>query len=410
MAPEIAANLHRVTPERRADVAYLTAIAIGVLFVLLGGPLARRLELVPINDFSGVWAGSRMFLLGTSPWDPASYRDAAASLGTQIPEANVFSYMPWVMFFVLPLALVPLEVAGWIWMVVGIAAATVALRALLRAFLPGMTAAHGALGLALFVGQPGFHTIVLGQWSLLLMSAVAATVLLIRAGHAYLAAVPALLFMAKPQLFVFTAIGLAHGALRRPALRRYVLFALFVALAVVLVSWLLVGDWLTPWLADVPGRRTPRSAVLQSALFELIGPTGRWIAAALILFGAFLASRFTPGSDSALAAWLSLSSAGAIYSWSYDQVLLFVPLVMAAGVLARSSRRAATRFALIWAGVFVVVSPILYAIGVARHDETFSCVVPDAAFIAIVALLWRQRHANDPVTEHAALAVSHAAA
>jgi hypothetical protein len=41
--------------------------------------------------------------------------------------------------------------------------------------------------------------------------------------------------------------------------------------------------------------------------------------------------------------------------------------------------------------VLIVVSPILYAIGVARHDETFSCVVPDAAFVSIVALLWRHR-------------------
>jgi hypothetical protein len=51
------------------------------------------------------------------------------------------------------------------------------------------------------------------------------------------------------------------------------------------------------------------------------------------------------------------------------------------------------RWAIVWAGVFIIVSPILYAIGVMRHDETFSAVVPDAAFISIVALLWRHRSA-----------------
>ena len=399
-----------MTPDRRADLAYFTAIAFGLLFVILGGPLARRLEMVHFNDFSGVWSGPSTFLLGISPWDPARYSDVAISLGTKTPDALVYDYMPWVMFFVVPFALVPLEVAGWIWMLIGMTAATFALRAMLRAFLPGMAVAHGALGLSLFVGQPGFHAVVLGQWSLLLMSGVAATVLLLRAGHPRLAAVPSLLFLAKPQLFVFTTLGLAYGALRRPVLRRYVIFTLVIALAIVVITWLLVGDWLTPWLADIPGRRTLRSAVLQSALNELIGPIGRWVAAALILVGAFLASRFTPGSDASLAAWISLSSAGAISSWSYDQVLLYVPLVIAAGVLARTSSRTATRFALIWAGVFLVVSPILYAIGVARHDETFSCVVPDAAFIVIVALLWRQRHAEDPETYRSALAASHVAA
>ncbi len=404
-----------MTPQRRADLAYFTAIAFGLLFVILGGPLARRLEMVHFNDFSGVWSGPSTFLLGISPWDPARYSDVAIAIGTKTPDALVYDHMPWTMFFVLPLALVPLEVAGWIWMLIGMTAATFALRAMLRAFLPGMAVAHGALGLALFVGQPGFHAVVLGQWSLLLMSAVAATVLLLRAGHARSAAVPSLLFMTKPQVFVFTALGLAYGALRRPVFRRYLIAAIALASVVIALSWTLVsltvqGDWLSAWLADIPGRRTLRSAVLQSALNELIGPIGRWIAAALILFGAFLASRFTPGSDASLAAWLSLSSAGAIYSWSYDQVLLFVPLVIAAGVLARTSPRAATRFALVWAGVFLVVSPILYAIGVARHDETFSCIVPDAAFIAIVALLWRQRRAEDPATGRATFAATTAAA
>jgi hypothetical protein len=381
-----------VSPARRADLAYFTAIAFGVLFIVLGGPLGRRLEMAHMNDFSGFWSGPAAYLHGTFPWDPTRYSDVAVALGTKAPDALVYDYMPWVMFFLMPLALVPLEVAGWIWMMASMTAATFALRGLLRAYLPGMTAAHAALGFALFVGQPGFHAVVLGQWSLLLMSAVAAMVLALRAGHPRLAALPTLLLLAKPQIFVFTPIGFAYGALRRPLFRRYVIAAGMLAAAVVVVSWLIVGDWLTPWLADIPGRRTLRSAVLLSALNELLGPAGRYLAVLLILAGAAIASRFTPGSDASLAAWLSLSSAGAIYSWSYDQVLLYVPLVITAGLLARASPSRARTFALVWAAVFLIVSPVLYAIGVERHDETFSCLVPIAAFLAIVALLWRRRH------------------
>lgn len=383
-----------MTDARRADLAYFTAIGFGILFLVLGGPIGRRLEMVHYNDFSGVWSGPSTFLLGISPWDPARYADTAIALGTKTPDALVYDYMPWVMFGMLPFALVPLEVAGWAWMLISIGSATFALRGMLRAFVPGRVPAHFALGLALFVGQPGFHAVVLGQWSLVLMSAVTGVVLAIRASRPLVAAFPSLLFLAKPQLFVFTVIGLAYGALRRPVLRRYVLVAGAIALVVVAASWLAVGDWLTPWLADIPGRRTLRSAVLQSALNELVGPSGRVIAAILILAGAALASRFTPGSDASLAAWISLSSAGAIYSWSYDQVLLFVPIVLAAGVLARSAPRYATPFAVTWAIVLLVVSPVLYAIGVARHDETFSCVVPVTAFVSIVATLWRYRRAG----------------
>ena len=402
-----------MSPARRADIAYFTGILFGLVFVFFGGPLGRRLEMVHFNDFSGVWSGPSTYLLGISPWDPTRYSDVAISLGTKTPDALVYDHMPWTMFAMLPFALVPLEVAGWIWMLIGITAGTIALRALLRAFVPGLTLAHGALGLALFVGQPGFHAVVLGQWSLVLMSGIAATVLLLRAGRPRLAAFPSLVMLFKPQIFVFTALGFAYGALRRAVYRRYVVFAGILVLAVVAVSWiavtLTVGDWFSAWLGDIPGRRTIRSAVLQSALNELIGPMGRWIAALLILAGAFLASRFTPGSDASLAAWLSLSSAGAIYSWSYDQVVLFVPIVITAGLIARTAPRTGVIFALVWAGVFLLVSPILYAIGVARHDETFSCVVPDAAFLSIVVLLWSRRHEDETVDARGPLPMERAA-
>lgn len=389
-----------MTEERRADIAFFTAIGFGILFIALGGPLGRRLEMVHFNDFSGVWSGPSTWLLGISPWDPTRYSDIAVSLGTKTPDALVYDHMPWTLFLVMPLAFVSLEMAGWIWMLLGMTTAVVALRALLRAYLPGNVTGHAALGLALFVGQPGFHAVVLGQWSPLLMGALAAVVLAIRAGRPALGAVPSLLFLTKPQIFVFTALGLAYGAVRRPVVRRYALYAAGLALLVVVVTSVVafveVGNWLGAWLADIPARRTVRSAVLQSALNEMIGPMGRALAAVLILAGAWIASRFEPGSDESLAAWLSLSSAGAIYSWSYDQVVLFVPLVIAAGVLSRTSRSAGTRFAVAWALVFIIVSPILYAIGVARHDETFSCIVPDAAFVAIVALLWRRARGSMP--------------
>src|SRR4051812_8297123 len=189
--------------------------------------------MVHFNDFSGVWSGPSTYLLGISPWDPARYSDVAISLGTKTPDALVYDHMPWTMFAVMPLALVPLEVAGWIWMILGITAATLALRALLRTFIPGAALAHGALGLALFVGQPGFHAVVLGQWSLLLMSGIAATVLALRAGRARLGALTSLVMLFKPQIFVFTALGLAYGALRKPVYRRYVLYAGVLVLVIV---------------------------------------------------------------------------------------------------------------------------------------------------------------------------------
>jgi hypothetical protein len=386
-----------VTPQRRADFTYLAAILLGVLFIVLLGPLDRRLEIVHINDFSGFWAGPRAVLAGVSPWDPASYPAARIAFDTQRDDAAVLNYMPWTVIALLPIGLLPLEVAAWIWMALSMICAALALRALLRAFLPGRAAVHGALGLALFVGQPGFHTIVLGQWALLLMSAVAVIVLGVRSGHVRRAGFAALALLAKPQLFVWTALGLAIPAFFDSRYRRFVVFAAVVAGALVVSAWLAFPDWFSAWLADIPARRTGRSAVLLSAFGQLFGTPGRALALAVIGAGLYLATRFVPGSDPWLASWLALSSAGAIYSWSYDHVLLFVPLVIAGGVLAAAGReRAARRLAIGGALVFLLVSPAFYAVGVLRHDETFSIAVPVALFAAILWSLWPYRRGAAP--------------
>jgi hypothetical protein len=345
-----------------------------------------------MNDFSGIWSGPATVLAGVNPWDPEHYVTTAVALGTKVPDALVDDYMPWEVVALLPLGLLPLEAAAWIWMIASMTLSAFALRALLREFLPGRAAVHGSLGLALFVGQPGFHTIILGQWALLLMSAVAAIVLAVRAGHAGRAAFAALALLAKPQLFVWTAVGLAIPALTDARYRRFVAFAASLATVLVVASWLAFPDWLPAWLSDILPRRTGRSAVLLSAFGQLLGTPGRVLALGVIGAGVVIASRFVRGSDPWLAVWLALSSAGAIYSWSYDQVLLFVPLVIAGGVLASAGReQAARRLAIGGALTFLLVSPVFYGIAVLRHDETFSILVPVALFVAITWSLWPYR-------------------
>lgn len=377
---------------RRADAALVIAIIAGVLFIAFLGPLNRRLEMVHFNDFSGFWSGPRSVLVGVDPWDREMYVPTAIALETKTPDALVYDYMPWVMFALLPFGMLDLEVAGWVWMILSMGLAVIALRALLRTYVPERPLVHGALGLALFVGQPGFHAIVLGQWAHLLMAATAAVVLALRAGHVRRAAFAALAFLAKPQVFVWAAVGLAIPALSDERYRRFVGYAAVLAGAVVICSWLAYPDWFGAWLADIPARRTERSAVLMSALGQLLGTAGRFLAFAVIGAGVVIASRFVPRSDPWLAVWLALSSAGAIYSWSYNHVLLFVPLVIACGVLAAAGReRAMRRLAVGGALVLLLVSPVFYAIAVIRHDETFSVAIPLAFFVAITWSLWPYR-------------------
>lgn len=72
-------------------------------------------------------------VLGLDPYDPARWRDATIVFGTQTPDTPVYAYFPWVAVALVPLALVPLEAAAWIWMVATVALAAVAFRSLLIA-------------------------------------------------------------------------------------------------------------------------------------------------------------------------------------------------------------------------------------------------------------------------------------
>ena len=360
--------------ERRADLA----------FVVIAGPLDRRIELVHDNDFSGFWAGARALVVGADPYDASRWRDTVRTLGTQEPNTDVYGYVPWVAVALVPLALLPLEAAAWIWMIGGIALAALALRALLRALVPGDALLHGAFGLALLVAQPGFHALVLGQWSFVLLAALCVAVLALRRGNERAAGVLAATFLAKPQLFVWTTLGMLATARDR---QRLIVAGALGGAAVVAIGWIVFPHWLAAWSANVAPERLSRSASLTVALRDVIGsPLGLVIAYALIGVGALLALR-ARGRDKQLALWTALSIAGAPYLWSYDQLLLLVPLALAAGAL--EGRRAARAVALTGVGALLVVSPLLYALAVARHRESFSAFLPLALFALLAFVLLR---------------------
>lgn len=371
--------------ERRADLAYLAGLAIGVLFIVLLGPLERRIELAHINDFSGLWSGAYAMVHGVDPYETTGWRALVDSLGVHDSGALVNDYFPWVSLALLPFGFVPVEVAGWIWMFLTVPLAALGLRALLRAYLPGRAVEHGFFGLALLVAQPGFHALVLGQWTFLLLGAVCAGVLALRAGRAVRAGLLCLAFLLKPQLFVFTA-------LRSFADRRVAVVAIVSGAVVVAVSTALFPHWIGAWLSDVGPVRVVRSASVTVALADLFGPVGTLAGYALIAVGFGVATRFGMSGDASLAVWLALSSAGAVYTWSYDDLLLLVPITIASSVLlARRGPGAARRLALGSVAVLFVLSPLFYALAVARHRESFTAAIPVLLFGVIVVSLWPYR-------------------
>ena len=114
----------------------------------------------------------------------------------------------------------------------------------------------------------------------------------------------------------------------------------------------------------------------------------------LALVGAGLA--FTPRGDAFLAVWLAISATTPIYSWSYDHLLLIVPLVIATAVVGRRSRRAGVTFAAVAFAAFLIVPVLLYVVADARQNESFNIFVPLAVTVSCIVVLWQQRSEVTP--------------
>ncbi len=380
-----------MTRQRVADLALVSGLALGLVMLAVFGFFDLRDRLVDRNDFTYTWAGARTIVDGGSPYEGADWLRTVERYGTTPPHEMVFGYPPWIALAAVPFAVLPVPIASGLWTFGGMAAAALALRVLLRSLAPDPPLVHFLSGLALFASQPGSANVWSGQWTFILLAVLAATVAAIRE-RGRMALLATFLLTTKPQLVAFAFPAFARAALARWGPRYLALAAVPPAIAIA-IGWLAFPGWLEAWRTKLFEQRlaVQPPTTLANGLGDLIGPVGAVIAAGLVLalVGAGLA--FTPRGDAFLAVWLAISATTPIYSWSYDHLLLIVPLVITTAVVGRRSRRAGATFAAVAFGAFLIVPVLLYMIADARQNESFNIFVPLAVAVGCIAVLWRQR-------------------
>ena len=385
-----------MTRARVADLAYASGLALGLAVLVVFGFFQFRDTVVGRNDFTYTWAGGRTILDGGSPYEETAWLGTAARYSTTPPHETVFGYPPWIALAALPLALLPVPIASGLWTFGGMAAAALALRTLLRAFAADPPLPHFLTGLALFASQPGTANVWSGQWSFVLLAVLAMAVVAVRDRGRW-PLLGTFVLTVKPQLFALALPALARAALARWGPRYLAWAAAPIAVAAAIGTAAFPG-WLEAWRTKLFEQRfaVQPPTTLANGLGDLIGPLGVALAAVavLLLVGAGLA--FTPRGDAFLAVWLAISAATPIYSWTYDHLLLIVPLVVTTSLVGRRSRRAGAAFAGVAFASFLIVPVLLYAVADARHNESFSILVPLAVALGCIAVLWPQRSEAPP--------------
>lgn len=379
---------------RRDLTGYLAGLAAGLAGLIAFGFVDLWLGRYLLgNDFSGIWAGPRALVLGHDPYDPSTWHATAVALQGQVPQTAVYGYPGYVAIALLPLALLPLPAAAIVWAVGGIALAAVALGALLRRVAPGLPVVHGLFGATLLLSQPGFTSFYDGQWSFLLVAAASGLVLALRRGAGLVAGALAAVLLAKPHLFLFAIPALARAAVARGGGRAIATF-LAVGFALVTASVVAMPAWPEAFLAHsgAPRIASSRVTTLPVALGDLLGPLGGLLALALIIGALVAATRFRADRDAYLAVWLAVSFLAAPYAWSYDQLVLLVPLAIATGSAAGRGRRRALLTAVSGCVLLLLGGLLLHGLAAeARSSESLNAFVGAAIVGIVLVACWPSR-------------------
>jgi hypothetical protein len=346
------------------------------------------------SDFFQFWAAPRLLLEGADPYEPVPWadiyrREAAPPIAAPVPPYR-FIYPPWTAVLLLPLGALPFDLAAAIWLVGQLAAVALALRKLLALVRGARREAVLLFGLAAAF-QPLWLLVAGGNVTGLTFGFLVAATASVLAGAATRAGLAASLLAVKPHPFAVAAPALL--AVARPP-DRVGLIAVTGATGIALVAITLpfgpglIGEWVSSTLELQATAGSNAAAWTLGRVLPggpLVGPL--CVAGALLALTLWWRMRDRP-AIARVAAAVAVSVFVAPHGWSYDQLLLLVPLaVIVADTSALRGGRRSIALALT-ALVSGVLPWMLYALAFRRESEEWSAITP-ALFFGLLVLVER---------------------
>lgn len=378
----------------------------------------KRLDVPnPDNDLSVFWSGARTAWQGGNPYDFSSgslfHRTAQAAGG----DSDVFLSPFFLTLLFMPLAALPLNLAGLVWLVFSQLVLGGSVYLLLK--LAGQRLTPPVLLQAILLvvfWRYSFEVMILNNLSLLMLGAVVLSYYYSRTGRPIRGGAVAALLLLKPQI-VFLILPLllvvptssagkstAEASwLNRATYRRWLGF-LAGCLIFGIYSFGVYPGWVGEWLKAAGGRYTPqfdsemasiRSVAALITGNQFVTPVYGLLAGLIGLTALVIwwRNRYNERDFTFVLALVSgLNLLAAPYTRSYDFCLLLIPLLFGFFKLRQIEQAAGkaghSRFhwSLLWWGLIILVWPLhLLAISTTFAWENLVTV----ALIAAVALTWR---------------------
>jgi hypothetical protein len=325
----------------------LLAIICIIIIILIAYGIAAYLDYYKQlgQDFLGFWLAPQLLLQGKNPYLPNDWMSAYKIEGANWFNFDTYLYpLPFAVLMI-PLGLLPLEVAAIIWISLGIISILFTGRVILILIKPSHWPKSYLIPIyvGVFLLRSAVETIRIGQIDWLILLFLALGLYYFEKQHWLLGGVYIALSMIKPQIGVPLILFLSFWLLMRKKWLGIIGEGILMLFLYVL-GWLFNHSWLIQWL-EMGGKKlessfccTPTLWGLSSLFCNFDMSCGLIVGAVIALLACallFLLLTQIPNNKANIALGLSIPVALLVspYLWTYSQIILLIPILIIVVIL-----------------------------------------------------------------------------
>ncbi len=366
---------HRVYPlVLRSVLVLLCLILLAQVTWILQG---TRYGSLGAGDFIQYWSSGQLLLEGRNPYDPVAVLPIQRELGWPHAVPLVMWNPPWLLAWMLPLAMIGFPSAVLMWLATNLAIILLCSVSLWSFFAPeGSGSRTFLVWIAAILFAPALMTLGMGQVSGLNLLGVSGFLLLVRRNHDFGAGILLALTTVKPHLLFLWWLAVLWFVVRG---RRWRI--LWGCSAMLGVSTVILTLLRPSWIQDYVGAlrspplywATPTIGGVLRELLHVPWQESQYLAPA-VAAGAVILYLFLrrPSLDWKRAAspLILFSVIAAPFGWSYDQIVLLVPYLQMLVWVAHSESYSRLDRGVILSGL-VLYSGGLFVMNLLYVDELY---------------------------------------
>ena len=370
----------------------LPLLATSLVLVFIFSPL-EIVGALGQGDFKAYWSASYLLVRSDNFADPVQLLAVEQEQGGHSGDYSIMTWNPpWMLVLLAPLTTLPFRSAARLWLLFNICAVFTSAVLTWRLFTRRLSAGNPTIGqermrylailapLAVFAFQPTSLALIMGQINTLVLIGLVIFLFLNQRGNTFQAGMALSLVMVKPHLVYVTLPLIMLWAL---LVRRWRIIAGFCATLVLLmaIAYTLRPSFMGDYLQLV-GREERlllwHTPTLGGAIRELTGSgLGQYLGIVVLPLTVFIwygrYRHVDPQVVVSVGTIISLTTAP--FGWSYDQVLLVIPIVQLLAFVYSSRASRLTQYLTLLA--LVIVNSIAFYLRIhAESDVYFFWVVP----------------------------------